>query len=74
MHRLRVYIQVHSGGFLYPAFLSFFLMFLFIFEREKERQGTSGGGGRERGRHRAGVCELSAQSPMRGSNSRAMRS
>ena len=49
--------------------VDFFLMFLFIFKSEHER-----GRGRHRiGRKQAPGSELSAQSPMRGLNSRAVR-
>ena len=67
---------------LYPVFETFFFFFnvyLFLRERERERETERK---QERGRERerrqnpkpAPVSELLAQSPMLGSNSRAVRS
>ena len=66
-------------AFVFPIHLLFLILFFNIYSllRDGERQSMSGQGaegGRHRIRKQAPGSELSAQSPMWGSNSRTMRS
>ena len=71
-------LQCPSPTFPSPTLLKFFLMFIYIWERESTLRSTSRGGAeRERWRQnmkQVSGSELSAQSPMWGSNSWAVRS